>query len=853
MSRLRTTAIAITLATATALAALVVPATSFAQAAAASPAPSPADSLLAACVAAAERRDGGEAVRLAGEVERLLAPAAAARSGDAMPLVGLARARVQCRLPFGVGAEQGELFAESVELLERAVAAEPGNTVARVTLALVLGRAPKFLGRDAQADAQIDAVLAVLAERADVPEVATLLLTLGDLHARNGRPAEARQAWTKGRALFPRHTTLAERLGTALDSAAAPAAPASPAVLSTITVSAPSPLARASRTGRALTSLEVYTTPGGTADVLQALQLLPGVTGAGESSELALRGGDPAEAPVYVDGARLAYASKFESLNGGLFGVLDPAVLRSARVFPGGFSARWGDALSGVVVTETVGRPDGASTRLSVSSAGAGGTAMRPLGDAGGLWGTLRATEAGVLLRTHGRADEYPTIPYSVEAMGGWTRRVGTVEARVSALAETDASARVVSAGGHRGPYDARGTTALAMASLRGGGAGRPGQWWATASLSSRSGRTRFGALDQERALRRGGLRAESAWTLGDAVLLHAGAEGALLRETAGGTVPTTSRYGPDAPAAALEESAHDAVHAGGWLEAEWMPRASVTVTAGLRADRLPGERAWTGDPRLAVALTRGAWTGALSGGAFHQGRWRPRDDRPDRDAALGVARRARHLVASLEHAGSTTVRAEAYAKAYDAFVAAPVAAGRGTAAAAEGATVHGADVLVRPPAVGPVRWWATYSWLRARAELPDGRTVRTALDVTHALAAVGRLTLSPSWELGSTLRVATGRPLTPVVGAVTDGAGTRPVHGEPFADRRPTYARLDARLSRSARIGDGLLLGYVEALNVLDRRNVASYAWDETFRRREAVPYFFGRRSLVLGLEARF
>jgi hypothetical protein len=194
--------------------------------------------------------------------------------------------------------------------------------------------------------------------------------------------------------------------------------------------------------------------------------------------------------------------------------------------------------------------------------------------------------------------------------------------------------------------------------------------------------------------------------------------------------------------------------------------------------------------------------------------------------------------------------------KAYDAMVAPAVASPSGATAAplAGRAVARGADGLVRPPALGRLSGWATYSWLQARATLADGRVVSTPHDVTHSLAAVGRLALPAAWELGSTLRLATGRPLTPIVGgAPTADGGTRPVYGALYDGRYPTYTRLDARLTRSRRVGDGLVLGYLEALNVLDRRNVASYSWDDAFRRREAVPYFFGRRTMVLGLEARF
>ena len=46
-------------------------------------------------------------------------------------------------------------------------------------------------------------------------------------------------------------------------------------------------------------------------------------------------------------------------------------------------------------------------------------------------------------------------------------------------------------------------------------------------------------------------------------------------------------------------------------------------------------------------------------------------------------------------------------------------------------------------------------------------------------------------------------------------------------SSRLPTYARFDARLTFRPRGPQGRWLFYVEALNVLNRQNAASYDWD--------------------------
>ena len=73
-------------------------------------------------------------------------------------------------------------------------------------------------------------------------------------------------------------------------------------------------------------------------------------------------------------------------------------------------------------------------------------------------------------------------------------------------------------------------------------------------------------------------------------------------------------------------------------MEAERALSPRCAVIAGVRADRLPGEDAWSADPRLALAYRAGDWTLRLGGGVFHQGRWRTKYRVPDAGAPAGHA-----------------------------------------------------------------------------------------------------------------------------------------------------------------------------------------------------------------------
>ncbi len=276
----------------------------------------------------------------------------------------------------------------------------------------------------------------------------------------------------------------------------------------------------------------------------------------------------------------------------------------------------------------------------------------------------------------------------------------------------------------------------------------------------------------------------------------------------------------------------------------------------GARADRLPGENAWTADPRAAVALRLGEWTVRAGAGLFHQGRWRIGYRLPDPGSPSGVATRARHAVLGLERSGTLDLRAELFLKRYDGYVAPSQLPSESVASAAEGPAARagdarGLDALARWNGSGRLTGWPSYSLLRSRVQLADGAWVRSPLDVTHSLTSVTKLALGEEWEVGTTLRYGTGRPYTAIVGATPDSAGRlTPVYGTIDARRVPDYFRADGRITRLASWHGRPLAAYLEMLNVLDRRNVSGYSYDASYRTAEPQLSFFSHRTLVLGLD---
>lgn len=89
---------------------------------------------------------------------------------------------------------------------------------------------------------------------------------------------------------------------------------------------------------------------GGDADIMKALQVLPGVVTTGDQGgQLYIRGGAPIQNLILLDG--MVVYNPFHSI--GFFSVFDADIIRSADVYTGGFNAEYGSRNSAVMDVRT--------------------------------------------------------------------------------------------------------------------------------------------------------------------------------------------------------------------------------------------------------------------------------------------------------------------------------------------------------------------------------------------------------------------------------------------------------------------------------------------------------------------
>lgn len=121
-----------------------------------------------------------------------------------------------------------------------------------------------------------------------------------------------------------------------------------------------------------LKPLDIVTTAGSAGDIVGALQTLPGVQTVGESGRLFVRGGEADETQTFIDGIRVAqpYGASVQNLP--TRGRFSPFLFSGISFSTGGYSAEYGEALSGVLLLNTQDEAEQNQTDISLMTVGLG-------------------------------------------------------------------------------------------------------------------------------------------------------------------------------------------------------------------------------------------------------------------------------------------------------------------------------------------------------------------------------------------------------------------------------------------------------------------------------------------------
>jgi vitamin B12 transporter len=146
-----------------------------------------------------------------------------------------------------------------------------------------------------------------------------------------------------------------------------------PSELKAVVVTAGSFEASDTKRTTVLTPIDIVTTASANADVTAAIRTLPGTQQIGEKEGLFVRGGSGEEARVFIDGTlvnNFFYSSVPDISQRGRF---SPFLFKGTIFSSGGYSALYGQALSGALILETIDLPEKSSASLGISTVGISG------------------------------------------------------------------------------------------------------------------------------------------------------------------------------------------------------------------------------------------------------------------------------------------------------------------------------------------------------------------------------------------------------------------------------------------------------------------------------------------------
>jgi vitamin B12 transporter len=162
----------------------------------------------------------------------------------------------------------------------------------------------------------------------------------------------------------------------------------------------------------ALTPLDIATTASANADIAAAIKTLPGTQQIGESEGLFVRGGTASETKYYIDGTlvnNFYYSSEPGQATRGRF---NPFLFKGTLFSSGGYSALYGQALSSVLLLESIDLPEKTSASFGLSYLGANAGIQKLAKNKRSSWGvTYSYTNLALVYNLIKQKFDYFKIP----------------------------------------------------------------------------------------------------------------------------------------------------------------------------------------------------------------------------------------------------------------------------------------------------------------------------------------------------------------------------------------------------------------------------------------------------------
>lgn len=596
--------------------------------------------------------------------------------------------------------------------------------------------------------------------------------------------------------------------------------------------------------GATLTALEVVTTPGTAADINRTIQLLPGVQSVDDGTALFVRGGDYTETKVLLNEAVLLNPAQLLTPTGTFVGTVDPFQLDGIFFSSGGFGARYGNALSGVVGLRTKGATPRSTGTLGAGLAAFSADGAFRLSERATLRLAGNRNDLSPFFRVNANPREFSPPPRGrdLSVSGTWTYGLAG-ELKTYAISQTNVVGVPVDDPGFSATFGSDVKSSLVVTTWK----DVRGSWapLVSASRSTLDRRESFGAFQLNAGQELRTLFGQLTWEHSPQVTLRTGGEVEHTDSDMRGSVPRDNNRSAGARTTVWSID-RPGTRNGLFVEGDLRPHGTLRLIPGIRGDRATLTGRTTVDPRVnlawqpwpAVTVT-GAW------GIYHQV--------PDPlfySDSLGrqglPSMRAEQRVVGVQFGAASTslLRVEGYEKRYRdlALLSREYRIATGGVGSSRGVDFF---FKGRLPLLG-IDTRTTLNLLRARRTAPEsGTEERAPFDVTQSYAFIAEKIFANGFRSGLTWRRSSGRPFTPVTSAQLDPltGSYLPTFGRPYSERFPELRRLDLSVSRYRPITPNLQgVWYLSLSNVLDRDNTQGWRYSRDYRTRTPVRSIFNR-----------
>ncbi len=561
-----------------------------------------------------------------------------------------------------------------------------------------------------------------------------------------------------------------------------------------------------------LEPLDIVTTAGSGADPIAAMQMLPGVQRNGAQTGMMVRGGDASEAAILVD--QMVLQNPFFSDVPGVqqrsrFGAFQ---FKGIAFSSGGYSARYGQAMSSVLEMNTLDLPEESTINLGMHMAGLYASGSKLFHDNKmSINATANYTNLSPFYGIATTNFDFDEVP---KGGGGslnyqWKTDKGGLLKVMGNFAKNQSGIRLPNPflAGELMDFAIKNQNAYGQASYR-QNFGDQLKWVTAASYSYNDDDTRWGNFPTQLSEHRGQLRSELTWFAASGLSIVAGTE---LQNIEVDRIFDTLR------------GAYTEQQYAGYVEGEWTPLHWLAFRPGLRYEHSVLLQTHTLAPRIAASIKTNKFSQiSIAGGVFYQN--------PDKQYLLQAYRpgqqRAMHYIANFMYLKEDrTLRLEGYYKSYDQLVR-EHASGYdpnayrliyGTVDNSGSGYAQGLELFWRDKkTVKNLDYWLSYSYInteRLYKNYPVAATPDFISD--HNLSVVGKYWIEKlSGMISGTYSYASGKPYynpnTPAF----------------LGNRTPDYHNLALQVSYLRTFGKWFTVFYLSVDNVTNAKNIFGYRY---------------------------